>query len=123
VLDDAELVELQRVACELELDALVEVHDADELRRALLAGASLIGVNSRDLRTMEVRLERALELAPQLPDEVVAVAESGIQSGADVQRLRAAGYDGFLIGERLMRAEDPGGALEELLKDAAEAVA
>jgi indole-3-glycerol phosphate synthase len=123
VLDDAELVELHRVACELELDALVEVHDAHELRRALAAGASLVGVNSRDLRTMEVRLETALELAPQLPDDVVAVAESGIQSGADVQRLRAAGYDGFLIGERLMSAKDPGRALEELLKDAAEAVA
>jgi indole-3-glycerol phosphate synthase len=123
VLDEAELVELHRVACELGLDALVEVHDAAELRRALTAGASLVGVNSRDLRTMEVRLETALELAPQLPDEVIAVAESGIKSGADVQRLRAAGYDAFLIGESLMAARDPGRALEELLKDAAEAVA
>lgn len=123
VLDDAELIELHRVACEHGLDALVEVHDAAELERALAADASLVGVNSRDLRTMEVRLETALELAPQLPDDVVVVAESGIKSGRDVRRLREAGYDAFLIGEQLMQSQDPGRALEELLKDAAEAVA
>jgi indole-3-glycerol phosphate synthase len=123
VLDDAELGELFGVAAEHGLDALVEVHDAGELRRALLAGASLIGVNSRDLRTLEVRLETALELASQLPDDVVAVAESGIKSGRDVRRLREAGYDAFLVGGLLMQSQDPGRALEELLRDAAAAVA
>ena len=123
VLDDGELRELARVALELGLEALVEVHDAGELERALKCGALLVGVNNRDLRTMEVRLETALELAPRIPDEVVAVAESGIRSGEDVQRLRDAGYDAFLIGEQLMRSKDPGRALEELLRDAAEAVA
>ena len=123
VLDDAALRELFGVARELGLDALVEVHDADELRRALAGGADLIGVNSRDLRTMEVRLETALELAQLVPDEVVAVAESGIKSGADLRRLRDAGYDAFLIGEQLMQSKDPGRALEQLLKDAEAAVA
>ena len=123
VLDDRELVELGRVAAELGLDALVEVHDAGELERALKSGSGLVGVNNRDLRTLEVRLETALELAPLIPDEVVAIAESGIKSGRDIHRLRAAGYDAFLIGEQLMQSKDPGRALEELLRDAAEAVA
>ncbi|HVQ27084.1 MAG TPA: indole-3-glycerol phosphate synthase TrpC, partial [Planctomycetota bacterium] len=123
VLDDAELGELHAVATEHGLDALVEVHDGAELQRALRAGATLIGVNSRDLRTMEVRLETALELAPLVPDEVAAVAESGIKSGQDVRRLREAGYDAFLIGEQLMQSKDPGRALEELLRDAQDAVA
>jgi indole-3-glycerol phosphate synthase len=124
VLSDDELKQLQGTAAELGLDALVEVHDEAELRRALGCGAALLGVNNRDLRTMRVRLETALELAPLIPEHVVAVAESGIQSGAHLRRLREAGFDGFLIGEHLMRAKDPRQALEELLRDAgAEAVA
>jgi indole-3-glycerol phosphate synthase len=123
VLDDAELRGLQKAAAEHGLDALVEVHDAAELERALLSGATLIGVNNRDLRTMEVRLETSLELSSRIPEHVVAVAESGIQGGADVRRLRDAGYDGFLVGEHLMRAQEPGRALEELLREAEEAVA
>jgi len=123
VLGDAELGELHALATEHGLDALVEVHDGAELQRALRAGATLIGVNSRDLRTMQVRLETALELAPLVPDEVAAVAESGIKSGRDLRRLRDAGYDAFLIGEQLMQSKDPGRALEELLRDAQEAVA
>jgi indole-3-glycerol phosphate synthase len=123
VLDDAELRALHKLAVEHGLDPLVEVHDGRELARALAAGATLIGVNSRDLRTMEVRLETALELAPLVPDEVVAVAESGIRSGRDLRRLRDAGYDAFLVGEQLMQAKDPGRALEELLREAREAVA
>jgi indole-3-glycerol phosphate synthase len=123
VLDDRELRELQGDAAEHGLDALVEVHDGCELRRALDAGATLIGVNNRDLRTMEVRLETSLELGPSIPDDVVAVAESGITCGADVRRLRDAGYDAFLVGEHLMRAQEPGRALEQLLREADEAVA
>jgi indole-3-glycerol phosphate synthase len=123
VLDDGELEALQRAAAEHGLDALVEVHDGAELERALAAGATLIGVNNRDLHTMEVRLETALELAPSIPEHVVAVAESGIKCGADVRRLRTAGYDAFLVGGHLMQAKDPGHALAELLREADEAVA
>jgi len=92
------------------------VHDADELARALGAGARLVGVNSRNLRTMEVNLQTALDLAPLVPDDVVAVAESGIRGAGDLRRLREAGYDAFLIGEHLMQEADPGAALEELIK-------
>jgi indole-3-glycerol phosphate synthase / phosphoribosylanthranilate isomerase len=118
-LGDAELRRLHDTAREVGIEALVEVHDERELARALRAGARLVGVNSRDLRTMTVRLETALELAEQIPDEVVAVAESGIREAGDLRRLRDAGYDAFLIGEHLMLQPDPGAALEELLAEAA----
>jgi indole-3-glycerol phosphate synthase len=118
VLADHELQRLHAAARELGLDALVEVHDEVELERALRIGAEIVGVNNRDLRTMEVRLETALRLAPLVPQNVVAVAESGIRSGADIKRLREAGYDAFLIGESLMLSEDPRQALEDLLKEA-----
>ena len=98
------------------LDVLCEVHDADELQRALDAGCDLIGVNTRDLRTFRVDLQTALVLAERFPASgVMRVAESGIDSFEDVARLRAAGYDAFLVGESLMRAERPGEALRELL--------
>jgi indole-3-glycerol phosphate synthase len=97
----------------------VEVHDGQELERALELGARVVGVNCRDLRTMEVSLDTALALAPHIPEDVVAVAESGIRTGADIGRLRDAGYDAFLVGERLMESPDPRAALEELLADAA----
>jgi indole-3-glycerol phosphate synthase len=97
------------------LDVLCEVHDGEELQRALDAGFDLIGVNTRDLRTFKVDLETAFSLAARFPASVVRVAESGIHSAADVTRLRAAGYDAFLVGESLMRAESPGEALRELL--------
>jgi indole-3-glycerol phosphate synthase/phosphoribosylanthranilate isomerase len=116
-LSDAELRTLHQTAREVGVEALVEVHDQWELERALDVGAGLVGVNSRDLRTMTVRLETALELAGQIPDEVVAVAESGIRGPGDVRRLRDAGYDAFLIGEHLMLQPDPGAALEELLSE------
>jgi indole-3-glycerol phosphate synthase len=97
------------------LDLLCEVHDEAELQRALDAGCDLIGVNTRDLRTFKVDLETAFRLAEQVPKNVVRVAESGIQSGEDITRLRAAGYHAFLIGESLMRAEKPGEALRSLV--------
>jgi indole-3-glycerol phosphate synthase/phosphoribosylanthranilate isomerase len=118
-LSDRELLTLQATAREIGLDALVEVHDREELQRALAAGARLVGVNNRDLRTMEVSLQTALDLAPEIPDEVTAVVESGIKGPGDVRRLRDAGYDAFLIGEHLMTAADPGGALEELVRASA----
>jgi indole-3-glycerol phosphate synthase len=103
----------------LGLDVLVEVHTPEELDRALDAlgdsGADAIGVNNRDLKTLEVRLETSLELVERIPSSVVRVAESGIATGEDLVRLRAAGFDAFLIGESLMRQPDPGAALKELL--------
>lgn len=117
VLGDRELRTLLHEARAARLEALVEVHDRAELDRALAAEARLVGVNSRDLKTLEVSLETALSLAPQIPDEVVAVAESGIRQGADVRRLRDAGYDAFLVGEHLMAASDPGDALRTLIAE------
>jgi len=114
-LSSTELVKLARGARERDLDVLCEVHDADELARALDAGCDLIGVNSRDLRTFRVDLETAFRLAEKFPTTVVRVAESGIGSGADIARLRAVGYHAFLIGESLMRAQHPGEALLALM--------
>jgi len=98
------------------LDVLCEVHDADELQRALNAGCDLIGVNTRDLRTFKVDLEAAFALAEKFPAGVVRVAESGIHSADHVAQLRAAGFDAFLVGESLMRADSPGDALRELMR-------
>ena len=114
-LSSEELVGLARVARARGLDVLCEVHDEEELRRALAAGCDLIGVNTRDLRTFKVDLGTALGLAERFPANVVRVAESGIHSADDVARLRAAGYDAFLVGESLMRAARPGDALREML--------
>ncbi len=97
------------------LDVLCEVHDREELKRALDAGFDLVGVNTRDLKTFKVDLKTALDLAEKFPSSVVRVAESGIHSGFDISKLRDAGYHAFLIGESLMRAERPGEALRELL--------
>ena len=97
------------------LEALVEVHDRAELERAREIGARIVGVNSRDLRTMTVDLGTALGLADAIPGDAVAVAESGIRTTDDVARLRAAGYDAFLVGERLMADPDPGAALAALI--------
>ncbi|HEX9186680.1 MAG TPA: indole-3-glycerol phosphate synthase TrpC [Vicinamibacteria bacterium] len=118
-LGDAELRDLLAVAGEAGVDALVEVHDRAEIRRALAARARIVGVNNRDLRTLAVSLDTSLALAPAIPDDVVAVAESGIRTGADVRRLREAGFDAFLVGEHLMAAPDPGEALSRLLEEAA----
>ncbi len=117
-LTNAELNRLALGARLHELDVLCEVHDEAELQRALDAGCDLIGVNTRDLRTFKVDSETALRLAGRIPQNVVRVAESGIRSGEDISRLRAAGYQAFLVGETLMRAERPGDALRTLLASA-----
>ncbi len=117
-LNDAELASLVRHARGLGLDVLCEAHDEDELRRALDAGCDLIGVNTRDLRTFKVDPETAFRLVERLPENVLRVAESGIRSAEDIARLRSAGYQAFLIGESLMRAERPGKMLQELVASA-----
>jgi len=115
-LDDATLSRLRRlVEDELGMDALVEVHTADELGRAARGGANLIGVNNRNLHTFEVSLETSVALSGEAPAGVLLVSESGLRTRADLQRLRTLGYKGFLIGESLMRAESPRGALRALL--------
>jgi indole-3-glycerol phosphate synthase len=113
-LDDAELRRFGSRADELGLSALVEVHDEQELRRALRVGATLVGVNQRDLRTFEVDHERACRLGRLIPAGVVAVAESGIRGVADAERLAEAGYDAILVGETLIRAGDRAGSLRGL---------
>ncbi len=117
-LTQAELASLAQSAHSRSLDVLCELHNEDELHRALDAGCDLIGVNTRDLRTFKVDTETAFRLAERLPANVVKVAESGIRSGEDIARLRAAGYQAFLVGESLMRAVEPGAALRELVSGA-----
>jgi indole-3-glycerol phosphate synthase len=106
ILDDARLRELHDAVRALEMDALVEAHNADEVRRALDAGATLLGVNNRDLDNFVTDLELSVRLAPTVPAGVTFVAESGIRAAADVDRLGAAGVDAILVGESLMRQPD-----------------
>ena len=113
-LTDKELSRLRILAEDLGLDALVEVHDAAEIKRAGESGATLIGVNNRNLRTFETSLETSVELAALAPPDATLVSESGISSRADVERLNRSGYHGLLIGESLMRADDPVALLESL---------
>jgi indole-3-glycerol phosphate synthase len=121
-LSNAELKWFTQTAGDWDLDVLVEVHTADDLDRVIDAlgenGADAIGVNNRDLKTLEVRLETSFALIDRIPQGVVRIAESGISSPDDLARLRAAGFDAFLIGESLMRQADPGAALKELLAGA-----
>jgi indole-3-glycerol phosphate synthase len=114
-LTQEELIALGRSARSQGLDVLCEVHDEEQLQRAVDAECDLIGVNTRDLRTFKVDAETAFRLAERVPENGVKVAESGIRSGEDIARLRAAGYQAFLIGETLMRADSPGEALRELV--------
>ena len=115
VLDDETLARLRRVAeDELGMDALVEVHTSEEMKRAVASGATLIGVNNRDLRTFEVSLQTSLSLAREAPSEALLISESGLRGPDDLRRLREAGYHGFLIGETLMRADNPEQALRDL---------
>ena len=113
-LGDAQLVELSHLALELGMDVLVEVHDADELERALALRLPLIGINNRDLHTFETTLETTIDLLDQVPDDRIVVTESGIHDAADVAKLRSVGVHAFLVGEAFMRADDPGAALAEL---------
>ncbi|HLY98900.1 MAG TPA: indole-3-glycerol phosphate synthase TrpC [Candidatus Angelobacter sp.] len=117
-LNDENFSRLLARARELELDVLCEVHDEMELKRALDGGADIIGVNNRDLKTFKVNLDTSFELAPRIPNNVLRVAESGIDSGTEIRELYASGYQAFLMGEVLMRAEDPGQKLQQLLQDA-----
>lgn len=111
-LSDEELSSFLELAERVGIDALVEVHDADEVRRALSAGARLVGVNQRDLRTFDVDPRRAATLAAMLPRECVIVCESGLRDVADVERAAAAGYDAVLVGETFVTAQDPGTTLK-----------
>jgi len=117
-LSDAEMRALYERARELELDVLCEVHDEQELHRAIACGCDIIGVNNRDLKTFRVDLSTAERLAPAVPENVLRVAESGIHNGDDVARLHAAGFGVFLIGESLITNPHPGDALRELLQSA-----
>ena len=114
-LSQAELEMLARRAGEYRLDVLCEVHEREEVQRAIDAGCNLIGVNNRDLQTFQVDLRTALRLADLIPPEAVRVAESGIHSGVEIAQLRGAGYQAFLIGEHLMRAADPAEAVRALV--------
>ena len=119
-LDDRQLRALLAAAGEYGLAALVEVHDRVELTRAIEAGAEIIGVNNRNLRTLEVDLGASRALIEAMPAAAVGVAESGLRSGADLAALRQAGYDAFLVGESLMTRDDPGTALQEMLNGCGE---
>jgi indole-3-glycerol phosphate synthase len=115
LLDDGELAELHQIAGELGMAALVEVHDELELARALEIGAQLVGVNQRDLHSFEVDRERAERLARQVPAGVLKIAESGVESHAQVAALAEAGFDGVLVGEALVRSRHRPAAVAELL--------
>lgn len=114
ILNLRQLRNFRELAAEHGMAALVEVHDDYELSAALDSGADIVGVNNRNLHTFEVSLDTSLRLAEKIPAEVVKVAESGIHSHADVQRLQAAGFHAFLVGEHLMKSVDPAAALREL---------
>ncbi|MDP3136696.1 MAG: indole-3-glycerol phosphate synthase TrpC [Burkholderiaceae bacterium] len=113
-LDDGRMAELEAIALSLDMAVLVEVHDAAELARALRLKTPLVGINNRNLKTFEVTLDTTLGLLADVPPDRLLVTESGVQTRADVQRLREAGVRAFLVGEAFMRAEDPGAALAEL---------
>ena len=113
-LDDVQLQELHQLAVELGMDVLVEVHDRDELRRALRLKPRIVGINNRDLRTFSVDLDTTIALLGDVPDDCVVITESGILNPMDVALMRDNGVHGFLVGEAFMRADDPGTALHQL---------
>jgi len=117
-LSDTRLGELVALGRELKMEPLVEVHTLQELDRALAADARILGVNNRDLKTLNVRVETSYELIEKIPDDCLAVAESGLRTHGDLRNLRSVGFDAFLIGEHLMLAPDPGAALRDLLTPA-----
>jgi indole-3-glycerol phosphate synthase len=113
-ISDTQLAELEACAHELGMDVLVEVHDADELDRALRLKTPLLGINNRDLRSFEVSLQATLSQLSRIPDDRLVITESGILTAQDVVTMRDAGVNAFLVGEAFMRAEDPGTALQTL---------
>ncbi|MBB5208191.1 indole-3-glycerol phosphate synthase TrpC [Chiayiivirga flava] len=113
-LDDGALLELSLLAADLDLDVLLEVHDGDELERALALPVQLIGINNRNLRTFETSLATTLQLRERVPDDRILVTESGILAPGDVATMRAAGVHAFLVGEAFMRAPEPGEALQRM---------
>ena len=115
ILTERELRDFREAAARYKLSALVEVHDRPELDRAISSGATLIGVNNRNLRTFEVTLDTSLALARHMPPGALLVSESGIATAADIATLRAAGYSAFLVGEHLMKSPDPSQALRALV--------
>ena len=114
-LDDQRLAELYQLAADLGMDVLVEVHDADELKRALRLNLSLVGINNRNLHTFETSLQNTLQLLDKIPAGVIVVSESGLHKSADIKMLKEHQVNTFLIGEAFMRCEDPGLALKELI--------
>ena len=114
-LRDQQLIELIALGRELGMEPVVEVHTREELNRAIAAGSRIIGINNRNLKTLDVRVETSFELIEQIPDECIAVSESGIRTPGELAKLRAAGFDSFLVGTSLMLAPDPAAALAELL--------
>jgi indole-3-glycerol phosphate synthase len=115
ILDDATLRELLELGRSLKMEPLVEVHSREEIGRAAAAGARIIGVNNRDLRDFSVRIETSLELIEAIPENCMAVSESGLRTHEDLARLRRAGFDAFLVGEHLMKDADPATPLRALL--------
>ena len=115
-LDDARMAELESLAMDLNMAVLVEVHDRAELQRALKLRTPLVGINNRNLRTFEVTLQTTLDMLPDVPSDRLLITESGILDRDDVQKMRAAGVNAFLVGEAFMRAADPGLALAELFE-------
>jgi len=116
-LDNSQLIELTLQGRELGMEPLIEVHTRQELERAIAAGAKIVGVNNRDLKTLEVRVQTSFDLIADIPEDCIAVSESGLRTNDDLQKLRSAGFDAFLIGEQLMQAPDPAAALSALLGD------
>ena len=115
ILEEEMLADLLDLAARLELEVLLEIFADEDPTMAVASGASILGVNARDLATFELRLDRVESIASELPSDRVRVAESGIHGPGDLARLRLAGYNGFLVGEYLVRSEDPEGALRELV--------
>ncbi|MEN9712610.1 MAG: Indole-3-glycerol phosphate synthase [Pseudomonadota bacterium] len=113
-LQDAQMAEFEAIARSLDMAVLVEVHDADELQRALRLQTPLVGINNRNLKTFEVSLDTTLAMLKDVPADRLLVTESGILQRADVEKMRAAQVNAFLVGEAFMRAPDPGAALAEL---------
>jgi indole-3-glycerol phosphate synthase len=113
-LEDAQMAEMEAVARSLDMAVLVEVHDRAELERALKLKTRLVGINNRNLKTFEVSLQTTLDMLPEVPKDRLLVTESGIQTAADVQRMREAHVHAFLVGEAFMRANEPGEALAQL---------